>query len=508
MTERHEQALTDAKSALELSNRVPHQAIELAKSALSFSESNEDETTAYAFAALGSCYASLGRLDEAARHINEAQKLAFELRLTYIMARVHQARGWIAYCQGNSVLAFSDWQIAFDYFQQIRDIRGTAWILMHYAANYHSLGLIEQSIRCKISALDLVTILDDTSTLIDLQVSLAKSYVARAWQRVALGENGFSIYDGQIATAILFKVLEAHLDNFTPFAMEQAFHAIGEAFLILGRPDDALPNLKIALEASTRSGHYSSEARIQGALGYAYSLCGDYTRATKYLEEAIGTAPEATPVEDLSQIQLWYSNILEALGDPAAALIEARKAMELGQKAQQGRLERWAKLHDVTLGIGQALVSTDWIADQENGWIFTGSQIEDHERRVQRLLHDDLLTDVLNKKAALNLAMEKGLPFAAIFEISDMDKINARFGRRVGDEVLRNTASVLVATLSKESVVGRYSGNEFFVATSSDAYDEVIQAIRRFPWLAIDPELSVRVVYRRVNPGKPHLLAA
>ena len=104
--------------------------------------------------------------------------------------------------------------------------------------------------------------------------------------------------------------------------------------------------------------------------------------------------------------------------------------------------------------------------------------------------------------------MEKGLPFAAIFEISDMDKINARFGRRVGDEVLRNTASVLVATLSKESVVGRYSGNEFFVATSSDAYDEVIQAIRRFPWLAIDPELSVRVVYRRVNPGKPHLLAA
>ena len=94
MTGRQVQALDDAKSALELSNRVPNQALELANSALKFANDGDWETQAYAFAALGSCYASLGRYDEANRHVNEAQKLAFELRLTYVLARIHQARGW------------------------------------------------------------------------------------------------------------------------------------------------------------------------------------------------------------------------------------------------------------------------------------------------------------------------------------------------------------------------------------------------------------------------------
>jgi len=508
MTERQEQALTDAKSALELSNRIPNQAIELANSALSFANEDDAETNAYAFAALGSSYASLGRDEEATRHISEAQKLAFELRLTYVMARVHQARGWVAYSQGNAVLAFSDWQIAFDHFQQIRDIRGTAWILMHYAANYCSLGLIDHSIRCQISALELVTILDDSATLIDLRVSLARSYVTKAWQRTFVGDKGFSIYDAQIATSVLLKVLDTHIDNFTPFMIEQAFHAIGESFLIQDRPEDALPNLKIALEASTRSGHYSSEARIQGAVGYAYFLCGDMKNASEFLSLAITNAPDATPIEDLALIQLWNSSLLEGAGDHSGALAAIRKSAELEQQAQQSRMERWAKVHDMTLGIGQALVSVEWIAEQENGWVFTERQVREHEGRVVRMLRDDPLTAVLNRKEALDLAIEEEFEIAAIFDVSDLEVINKRFGRRVGDEVLRNVASVLVARLSNDSVVGRYSGSEFFAATSADCFDEVLKSIKNFPWVAIDPELSVRITVRRVNPQKPHLLAA
>lgn len=507
-SERQEQALRDAKSALELSNRVPHQALELANSALSFASDNDVETSAYAYAALGSSYASLGRFEEANRHIAEAQKLAFELRLTYVMARVHQARGWVAYSQGNSVLAFSDWQIAFDYFQQIRDIRGTAWILMHYAANYCSLGLIDHSIRCQISALELVTILDDSATLIDLRVSLARSYVAKAWQRTFVGDKGFSIFDAQIATSILLKVLDSHLDSFTPFAMEQAFQALGESLLIQDRPHDALPNLKIALDASTRSGHYSSEARIQGAVGYAYYLCGDIDSAKDFMSLAISSAPEATSIGDLAQIHLWNSIMLERMGDHAAALAALRKCAELDQQAQQSRMERWSKVHDMTLGIGQALVSVEWIAQQENGWIFTESQLAEHESRMTRMLRDDPLTAVLNRKESLELATDKGLRHAAIFSISDLDMINKKFGRSVGDEILRNVASVLVAKLEKDAVVGRYTGDEFFVASSNDRFEDILKPIQNFPWLAIDPELNVRIEFRRVNPQKPHLLAA
>lgn len=508
MSEKREQALSDAKSALELSNRVPYQAIELADSALTYARWDDEETNAYAYAALGSSYASLGRFEEANRHINEAQRLAFEQRLTYVMARIHQARGWVAFCQGNSVTAFSDWQIAFDYFQQIRDLRGTAWILMHYAANYHSLGLVDHSIRCQISALELVSILDDSATLIDLWISLAKSYVAKSWQKALIGEKGFSIFDAQIATSIILKVLDGYFDRFAPIAIEQAFHTLGEAFLIQDRPADALQNLKIALNSSTRSGHYSSEARIQGAIGYAYYLCDDYEHAKEFLTLAIETAPEATPTEDLALIHLWQSLALEGIGDQSAALGALRKSAELEQQAQQNRMERWAKVHDMTLGIGQALVTVESIAEQENGWIFTENQLRGHSNRVETMLLRDPLTDTLNREVAVKTATEQSLNHAAIFDIRNIETINLKFGRAVGDEALRNIASVIAATMPQGSVVGRYSGGEFYVASKEDRFEEAERALRNFPWLAIDPELSISVSVRRVQPLRPHLLAA
>lgn len=508
MTERQEQALADAKSALELSNRVPNQALDLANKALSFANSDDTETNAYAYAALGSCYASLGRHDEALRHINEAQMLAFESRLTYVTARIHQARGWTAYCQGNSVLAFADWQIAFDHFQQIRDLRGTAWILMHYAANYSTLGLIDHSIRCQISALEMVRMMSDFDTLIELKVSLAQSYVSKAWQRTFIGDRGFSLFDAQIATAILLKVLEHNLEDFAPSIVEQAFQGLGEALIIQGRPEEALPNLHIALGASLRSGHYSSEAKIQGSLGYAYHLCGDAINASKYLAQAIDHAPEATPTRDRALIHLWNSVVVEASGNAKTALDELRKSVELDQQDQQVRMERWAKVHDMTLGIGGALVSIESIAERENTWIFEESQIKEHEERAQKFLKDDSLTGVLHRNEAFDLTRTRDHQFAAVYEVVNLTAINQKFERKIGDEVLRNVASVLHATVSEDSVVGRFSGTEFFVSMKGDCFDEVLTTLTNFPWLAIEPELNVRIACRRVNPKQPQLLAA
>jgi hypothetical protein len=65
-----------------------------------------------------------------------------------------------------------------------------------------------------------------------------------------------------------------------------------------------------------------------------------------------------------------------------------------------------------------------------------------------------------------------------------------------------------MANNSENSVVGRYSGNEFFVGSIEDKLEPTMKALNKFPWLAIDPELTVRIAYRRVMPNMPHLLAA
>ncbi len=508
MTGRQDQALADAKSALELSNRVPSQALELANSALKFASDGDWETQAYAYAALGSSYASLGRYEEATRHVNEAQKIAFELRLTYVLARIHQARGWVAYSQDNSVLAFSDWQIAFDYFTQIRDLRGTAWIMMHYAANYASLGLLDHCIRCQISALDIVRTLGDSETLIELKVELARSYVSKAWDKTFIGDKGFSHIDAQIATAILLDVLTNKLDNFAPSLVERAFQALGESLLIQSKPEQALPNLQLALRASTRNGHFSSEARVQGATGYAYHLCGDNLKAKALLADSLKSAPDATSMSDMALINLWQSKVFENSGSHLESLSSLRNAVEFEKRVHQSRMERWARVHDLTLGINTSLVSVESISCHENDWVYGDVDLSDHLQQVQILLKEDPLTGVLSNVEALELANAQSFETAFIFEIQNLDQINRKFERTVGDEVLRNVASVLMSTYSAPSIVGRYSGNEFFVATNEDKLEQVSSALNKFPWLAIDPELSVRVVHRRVTPNKPHLLAA
>ena len=508
MTGRQDQALSDAKSALELSNRIPNRALELANSALSYAHEGDWETQAYAYAALGSCYASLGRCDEATRHVNEAQKPAFELRLTYVLARIHQARGWVAYIQGNAVLAFSDWQIAFDYFQQIRDLRGTAWILMHYAQNYTMLGLLDHSIRCQISAIDIVKTLSDAETYFELKVSLAQSYISKAWSKSFVGDKGFSVFDAQIATSLLLDVLRSELDSLSPILVEQAFQGLGEALLIQGNATEALPNLKIAYDMSTRNGGYDSEAKVLGATGYAYHLEGEPQNALQIIRQSIETAPEATSILDMALIHHWYSIVLEANEEPVLALESLRKATELEQRANFERMERWSKVHDMTLGIDKALVSVESIGLKENGWLYSENDLIQHSSFIQKMLTDDTLTGVRSKEETLGLLNDQGMPFAAVFEVQNLDIINRNFGRRVGDEVLRNFASILAACFPNESIVGRYTGNEFIVALWVDEFDRALTAINRFPWLAINPDMNVIVGLRRVQPDRPHLLAA
>jgi GGDEF domain-containing protein len=304
------------------------------------------------------------------------------------------------------------------------------------------------------------------------------------------------------------KVLRERLEDFAPSLVERAFQYLGEALLIQGMPEEALPNLRLALISSTQNGHYSSEARVQGATGYAYHLCGDNETALRMLTDSIETAPEATSMKDLSLLNQWQSKVLEASGDPVKSLHSLRVSIEYDKRVHLSRMERWAKVHDLTLGINNSLVSHDSIAFLEHDWVYSQLDLTTHLELANKALKGDPLTGVHNREEVIELSKEAKFSVAAVFEIQNLDQINRKFVRAVGDEVLRNVATVLIANSPNESIVGRYSGNEFYVATSEDQFDSVLMAFNKFPWLAIDPELSVKVGYRRVLPDKPHLLAA
>ncbi len=101
-----------------------------------------------------------------------------------------------------------------------------------------------------------------------------------------------------------------------------------------------------------------------------------------------------------------------------------------------------------------------------------------------RALHDPL-TDLPNRGLVLDradqlLARSRRLdiPVTALsVDIDDLKQINDRFGRRTGDEVLRQVAARLQAMLRGSDTVGRLSGDEFVMLVDSAGLDAAPELI-------------------------------
>jgi len=85
--------------------------------------------------------------------------------------------------------------------------------------------------------------------------------------------------------------------------------------------------------------------------------------------------------------------------------------------------------------------------------------------------------------------------------IGDIDffkQVNDRFSHAVGDAVLKEIATILLAATRTTDLVARYGGEEFVIAfvetpqAEAEALCERLrQAIEDHSWAAIDPKLSV-----------------
>ncbi len=109
-------------------------------------------------------------------------------------------------------------------------------------------------------------------------------------------------------------------------------------------------------------------------------------------------------------------------------------------------------------------------------------QLEKELERLQKLVHYDELTDVLNRRGFKEEA-EKAfravsfgrstierrigfqIPFSIIFlDIDNFKKINDTYGHDAGDTVLQKVAGILHNRLRISDLFGRWGGEEFIIA--------------------------------------------
>lgn len=97
----------------------------------------------------------------------------------------------------------------------------------------------------------------------------------------------------------------------------------------------------------------------------------------------------------------------------------------------------------------------------------------------------DPLTGLPNRRAFYRLAATlltdaAGKPLiAVVLDLDDFKQVNDRFGHLVGDEVLRNFASVLMEHVRSTDIVARYGGEEFLVVLPGTGADTAVAVVRR-----------------------------
>ena len=122
------------------------------------------------------------------------------------------------------------------------------------------------------------------------------------------------------------------------------------------------------------------------------------------------------------------------------------------------------------------LISTQRMPDQ--GWIALHqdiSEIRRNEARIAFLAHHDALTGLANRtrfkerieKACAQLVLE-GKPFSIMMlDLDRFKKINDSFGHAAGDDLLKQVAIRLQATIRECDVLARLGGDEFAVVQTA-----------------------------------------
>lgn len=252
-------------------------------------------------------------------------------------------------------------------------------------------------------------------------------------------------------------------------AFETEVHLdVGDLYLQLKRPDEALPHLARALMLSQEMAAKPAQYRAQQALAQAYELRGEFEAAYRHLLEYHRLEREVFSERSEQRWQALKVNFQLEQAERDREIYRLRN-VELKQALET--LERQARL----------------LEEQATRDPLTGL----YNRRY--------LDGVLSEEFARTLRYQYPLS-VAIADIDFFKRINDRLSHAVGDQVLRALAGLFVENTRTVDVVARYGGEEFVVVFRNTelqqaalAAEKIRQAIELHPWKGIHPELTVTV---------------
>ncbi len=251
------------------------------------------------------------------------------------------------------------------------------------------------------------------------------------------------------------------------------------AWLRLGEPDVAAMLLRPLLTADLLAGQTVEGLLAHLVAGDLALRDGDLGAARSHLDMARGTALRTGQ-------DIWAAT--------ATASLAGVDEVEFGQHPG---IARWQWLARDAL---QRL----W-RDTEERFAALSARVRVRELLAQtaamgEAARRDPLTGLGNRQRLLDLLDGPDGPVAVLFvDVDRFKSVNDTFSHEVGDEVLRQVATLLARQCRAGDVVVRYGGDEFVVVVADDprgaaaVAERVHAAVRDHPWRRAAPGLAVSV---------------
>jgi diguanylate cyclase (GGDEF)-like protein len=341
------------------------------------------------------------------------------------------------------------------------------------------------------------------------------------FQRISINHADLLARSGKaLAARDLLDGLEPHLDQAAPLLRRAALSVRAQILQTLGKPTEALA---LAEQAVALARDMGEPKELSEALETRAKLQAPEAAEATFIEAA-DLAQSGGAVMRERELRLHLAALLEKRGAFAEALAQWRRMEQLSEAAgalatarrvavlerQLAEAERARELGQLraTESIQAALISRQrWVGalgmvSLLSVSLLLGWRMREVRRRqviaernraelsaknteLEQLANTDALTGLGNRKWLREhlerLASADEAKTLALLDIDFFKRINDTYGHDVGDRVLVALSEALRRSLPKETLIGRWGGEEFlllFPGTNSPAALESLARVR------------------------------
>jgi diguanylate cyclase (GGDEF)-like protein len=295
---------------------------------------------------------------------------------------------------------------------------------------------------------------------------------------------------------------------------------LGKVLTSQGDHAAALAELERAEVAWAALGNVRGLGMAHNNIGIVHLEQGDLEAARERFTTSLACKARVGDRHGACETRIHLARIASRQGAHEAALTQLDEALtvatELGIRQEiVAACEVLAEVHEARGDLRQAL---DWfrrfhheqrrLFDERSSERLRALQIAHRLERAEREGSTDGLTGLANRRALdrrlaeeLERARRAGSSVAlALLDLDSFKQVNDTFGHAVGDEVLRQVATLLRDHTRTADLAARYGGEEFALLLPATSLTEAIAAaeqvrkrIGAHPWAEVDPALVITV---------------